>query len=134
MRTEDTHLVWTDDKVQLLLEDSRNYMSPILVPSSVKRIATQIVVIANLNGKEDFILKVFVCDIIHRSKELPVQITCESCSILRKSMLTIFNFNDVNGIVLPNVCLVHIERVNTFEDKVGHITRYVLFLRVNKIF
>ena len=134
MRTEDTHLVWTDDKVQLLLEDSRNYMSPILVPSSVKRIATQIVVIANLNGKKDFILKVFVCDIIHRSKELPVQITCESCSILRKSMLTIFNFNDVNGIVLPNVCLVHIERVNTFEDKVGHITRYVLFLRVNKIF
>ena len=134
MRTEDTHLVWTDDKVQLLLEDSRNYMSPILVPSSVKRIATQIVVIANLNGKKDFILKVFVCDIIHRSKELPVQITCESCSILRKSMLMIFNFNDVNGIVLPNVCLVHIERVNTFEDKVGHITRYVLFLRVNKIF
>ena len=134
MRTEDTHLVWTDDKVQLLLEDSRNYVSPILVPSSVKRIATQIVVIANLNGKKDFILKVFVCDIIHRSKELPVQITCESCSILRKSMLTIFNFNDVNGIVLPNVCLVHIERVNTFEDKVGHITRYVLFLRVNKIF
>ena len=127
MRTEDTHLVWTDDKVQLLLEDSRNYMSPILVPSSVKRIATQIAVIANLNGKKDFILKVFVCDIIHRSKELPVQITCESCSILRKSMLTIFNFNDVNGIVLPNVCLVHIEKVNIFEDKVGHITRYVLF-------
>ena len=111
MRTEDTHLVWTDDKVQLLLEDSRNYMLPILVPSSVKRIATEIVVIANLNGKKDFILKVFVCDIIHRSKELLAQITCESCSILRKSMLTIFNFKGVNGIVLLSLLLT----VNIFQ-------------------
>ena len=33
----------------MLPGDSRNYMSPILVPSSAKRIATQIVVIAKLN-------------------------------------------------------------------------------------
>ena len=56
-----------------ILGDSRNYMPPILVPSSAKRIATQILVIAKLNGRKDFILRVFVCDIIRPSKELPVQ-------------------------------------------------------------
>ena len=56
-----------------LLRDSRNYMPPILVPSSAKHIATQILVIAKLNGRKDFILRVFVCDIICPSKELPVQ-------------------------------------------------------------
>ena len=38
-------------------------MPPILFPSSDKRIATQILVIAKLNEKEDFILRGFVCDI-----------------------------------------------------------------------
>ena len=33
----------------MLLGDSWNYMRPILVPSSAKRIATQILVIAKLN-------------------------------------------------------------------------------------
>ena len=57
-----------------VLENSRNYMPPILVPSSAKRIATQILVIAKLNGRKDFILRVFICDIIRpSSKELPVQ-------------------------------------------------------------
>ena len=56
-----------------MLGDSRNYMLPILVPSSAKRIATQILVIAKLNGRKDFILRVFVCDIIRPSKELPAQ-------------------------------------------------------------
>ena len=55
-----------------LLEDSRNYMAPILVPSSAKCIATQILVITKLSGRKDFILRVFVCDIIRVSKELPV--------------------------------------------------------------
>ena len=55
------------------LEDSRNYMLSILVPSSVKRIATQTVVIAKLNGRKYFILRGFVCDIIRPSKELPFQ-------------------------------------------------------------
>ena len=57
----------------IILGDSQNYMTPILVPSSAKRIATQIVVIAKLNGRKDFILTGFNCDIIHTSKELPVQ-------------------------------------------------------------
>ena len=48
-------------------------MSPILVPSSAKRIATQILVIAKWNGKKDVILRGFVCDIIRPSKELSVQ-------------------------------------------------------------
>ena len=48
-------------------------MPPILAPSSAKRIATQILVITKLNGRKDFILRVFVCDIIRPSKELPVQ-------------------------------------------------------------
>ena len=56
-----------------LLGDSRNYTAPILVPSSAKRITTQIVVIAKLNGRKDFILRDFVCHIIRPSKELPVQ-------------------------------------------------------------
>ena len=33
------------------LGDSRNYMPPILVPSSAKRIASQILVIAKLNER-----------------------------------------------------------------------------------
>ena len=56
-----------------LLGDSRNYMPPILVPSTAKRIATHIVVISKLNGRKDFILRGFVCDIIRLSKELPIQ-------------------------------------------------------------
>ena len=48
-------------------------MSPILVSSSAKPIGTQMLVIENLNVRRDFILRDFVCDIIHPSKELPVQ-------------------------------------------------------------
>ena len=48
-------------------------MPPILFLSSAKCIATQILVIAKLNEKEDFILRGFVCDIIRPYKELPVQ-------------------------------------------------------------
>ena len=57
----------------LLLGDSWNYMPPILVLSSAKRIATQIEVIEKINGRRYFILRGFVCHIIHLSKELPVQ-------------------------------------------------------------
>ena len=48
-------------------------MLPILVPSSAKRIATQILVIAKLNERESFILRGFVCDIIRPYRELLVQ-------------------------------------------------------------
>ena len=57
----------------MILGDSRNYMPPILVSSSAKRIATQILVIAKLNGKKYFVFRVFICDIIRSSKELSVQ-------------------------------------------------------------
>ena len=55
------------------LGDSRNYMPPILAPSSAKHIATQALVIGKSSGRKDFILRVFVCDIIFPSKELSVQ-------------------------------------------------------------
>ena len=62
---------------QFLPGDSWNYMPPILVPSSAKRITTQILVIAKLNGKNFFFeisfFLSFVCDIIRPYKELPVQ-------------------------------------------------------------
>ena len=48
-------------------------MPPILVLSSAKRIATQMLVIEELNWRKDFTLRGFVCDIICPSKELPVQ-------------------------------------------------------------
>ena len=37
-----------------LTRGSQNYMPSILVPSSAKRIATQIVFISKLNGRKDF--------------------------------------------------------------------------------
>ena len=57
----------------ILLGDSWNYMPPILVSSSAKRIATQMLVTEKLNGRKDFVLSGFVCDIISPSKRLPVQ-------------------------------------------------------------
>ena len=48
-------------------------MPLILIPSSAERITTQILVISQLNEREDFILRDFVCDIIRPYKELPVQ-------------------------------------------------------------
>ena len=64
---------------------------------------------------------------------LSTRIRCESCSILRMSVLMIFNINDVNGVILivdfeqANIWFVHIEKVNIFEDKIGHIMRHVSF-------
>ena len=48
-------------------------MPPILVLPSAKSITTQMLVIEKLNGRKDFVLRDFVCDVIHPSKELPVQ-------------------------------------------------------------
>ena len=47
-------------------------MLPILVPSTTKRIATQILVIVKLNGRKDLALRGCVFDIIFLSKKLPV--------------------------------------------------------------
>ena len=49
-------------------------MPPILVLSSAKRIATQILVIEKLNGRKYFILRGLVCDITRPRKEFPIQI------------------------------------------------------------
>ena len=54
--------------VTCLPGDSRNYMPPILIPSSGKHIATQILVIAKLNQRKYFILRIFVCDIIRPAR------------------------------------------------------------------
>ena len=88
-------------------------MPPILVPFSVKRIATQILVIAKLNGRKDFILRDFVILFVPARNYLfkVTRIRYESCSILRMSMLTIFNINDVNGAVLMSLLLT----VNIFQ-------------------
>ena len=57
----------------MLLENSWNYMPPIIVPFSAKRISTQVSVIAKLNGRKDFIVRGIACDIICPSKGLLVQ-------------------------------------------------------------
>ena len=57
----------------LKLRNSWNYMPPIIVPSLAKRIATQMLVIEELNGNKDFILRSFFYDIFRPGKELPVQ-------------------------------------------------------------
>ena len=73
------------------LGGSRNYIPPILVPSFAKRIATQNLVIAKLNGRKDFILRIFVCDIIHY--------------YVISLFVISFNINDVNGVVLVSLLL-----------------------------
>ena len=127
-------------------------MPPILVPSSAKRIATQILVIAKLNGRKDFILRGFVCNIIRPYKELTVQsqllkhrIRCENCSRLRMKTLercqwrrsSVYIVNcDISKFLLiidfeqAKVCWVHIEKINTFEDKIRYIMRYLVVIQV----
>ena len=47
------------------------FLVGILVPSSAKRIATQMLIIEKVNERKDFILRGFVWNIICPSKELP---------------------------------------------------------------
>ena len=77
---------------------------------------------------------------LFKISNLSKRITCESCLILRMSVLTIFNINDVSGVVLVSlffivncehisnfvlifdfeqakVCLLRIEKTNTFINK-----------------
>ena len=136
-----------------VLGDSWNYIPPILVSSSAKRIATQILVIAKLNEREDFILRGFVYDIISPYKELPIQscnwstrINGENCSRLRmktlgrcqwrRSNVDIVNCKHFSNILLiidfelANVFWAHIEKLNTFEDKIRYIMCYVVVISV----
>ena len=51
----------------------------------------------------------------------------------RRSSFSIINCKHISNIVLivdfeqVSVCLVHIEKANIFEDKIGHIMPYALF-------
>ena len=93
-------------------------MPPILVPSSTKRIVTQILVIAKVNGRKHFILRVLFMmsfvparNYLFKVSKLSTRIRCESCLVLRMSMLTIFNINNVNGVALVSFLLT----VNIFQ-------------------
>ena len=122
-----------------LLRDSGNYMAPILVLSSAKLIARKILVIAKLNGRKDFILKGFVCDIIRLARNYlfkvsnwSTRIRCENCSRLRMKILErcqcghsrvfIINCEHISNFVLivefkqANVWWVHIEKTNTWRQ------------------
>ena len=95
---------------------SPHYILPILVPSSAKRIATQILVIAKFNRKIDFEVLFVISFVPARNylfkvSNLRTRIRCASCSVLRMSMLTIFNINDVNGVVMVPL----LSTVNIFQ-------------------
>ena len=136
------------DFCTMITYTSWNYMPPILVSSSVKCIASQISVIAKLNGKK-IIVRGFVCDIIRPCKELfkdlfkvsnwSTRIRCENCSRLRiktlercwwrHSSVCIVNCEHVSSFVLiidfeqANVCCVNVKKINTTEDKIRYIMR-----------
>ena len=104
-------------------------MPAILVLSSVKHIATQILVIAKLNGNFQ---QNITCSKLATDKK-----RCENYLLLRIKALEqlhsgafIFNYECISFFVLiadferTNVCWVHIEKANTFEDKIGYIMGY----------
>ena len=119
----------------------------ILVPSSAKRIATRILVIAKLNRRKDFILKNFVCDLFlnfvcpvqsyqlkHKNKVWK-QFKIKNEDTRTMSMaLFIINSEHISDSLLiidfeqEKVCWVHIEKINTFEDKIRYIVRYVVVI------
>ena len=121
-----------------------------LVSSSAKRIATQIVVIAKLNGRKDFILGGFVCNIVFPRKELPLQskqlkhkntswkLKIRSKTLKRgqwsRSSVFYFNGEYISNFVpivdfkQANICWIYIEKRNTYEDQIRYIMRYVEIL------
>ena len=125
-------------------------MPPILVPSSAKRITTQILVIAKLDWRNFFLRERGVaCDVICPTRKYLFKVSnwnkrirCENCSRLRmktpewcqwrhSSVFTvncehISNFLLIIDIEQVKVCWVHIEKVSTFENKIMYIMRYVV--------
>ena len=135
-------------KNHYILGDSRNYMPPILVISSAKRITTQILVIGKLNGTKEFIWKAlfvilsvptryYLLQVSNRS----TRIRRENCSKFRMKTLErcywqgcstyIVNCKHMSNFFLiadfeqAKIYLVHGEKANTFEDKIRYIIRYV---------
>ena len=129
----------------MILGDSWNYMSPILVSSSAKRIGTQMLVIEKLNGRRDFILKDFVCDFIHPSKGLPVQskllkhknkvwklfrIKNEDNGVVPVSLyltVKIFQTCLIVGFEQANVFRVHLEKIALLKTRSGIMHYFVLY-------
>ena len=87
-------------------------MPLILVPSSAKRDTNFSHCKIKLEALRlnNFILRGFVCDIIRPTKELSRVSTRIMC-IKNVSVLTIFNINDVSGVVLVSLLLT----VNIFQ-------------------
>ena len=130
--------------------DSWNYMPPILVSSSVKCTAAQILVIAKLNGKKIILrgLCLWLSSVPARNYLFKVsswstRIRCENCSRLkmsktlerfqwRRSSVFIVSCEHISNFVLiidleqANVCCVNIEKINAFEDKIRYIMRSVV--------
>ena len=132
-----------------ILGNSWNYMPPILVPYPAKRIATQILVIAKLEGRQDFFLKAFFVISSHPARNYlfkvsnsNTRIRCENCSALkmkalerrqwRRCSVFILNCRHISNFVLivdfeqANVCWVHIENTNIFEGNIAYIMPYVV--------
>ena len=128
-------------------------ISPVLVPSSAKRISTQILVIAKLKEPKVFFFEaLFVISFVPARNCLfnvsnwSTKIRCENCSRLRIEILKwchwchssvfIGNCKHISNFVLildfeqANVCWVHIEKINNFEDKIEYLMRYVVALQV----
>ena len=67
----------------LLPGNSWNYMPPILVPSSAKRITTQSLVIAKLNRQDLFVTSSFPTrNYLFKVSNWNTRIRCQNCSIL----------------------------------------------------
>ena len=82
------------DGILSMLVDSWDYMPPILVPSSAKRISTRILVITKLSGRKNFILRDFSMilfvqaqNYLFKVSNWRTKIRCESYSKLRIKIL-----------------------------------------------
>ena len=123
-----------------LPEDSWNDMPPILVPSFAKSTATQFFL--NVKKKILFWETLFVMSSVSARNYLfkvsnwSPRIRCDNFSGLRMKTMTSFwcfycylwtYFKHILIIDFKqvNVCRVHIENINTFEDNIGYIMRYV---------
>ena len=126
-------------------------MPPILVPSSAKRVITKILVIAKLYGRKYFFWKdlLVISSVLTRNYLFKVsnwntRIRCENYSRLRMKTLErcqwgrpsvfivncehISNFLLITDFEQANVCWVHIEKINTFKNKIRNIMVYVVVI------
>ena len=126
-------------------------MPPILVPSSGKCITTQILVTAKLNGRKYFFWEALLVissvptrNDLFKFSNWNGRIRCENCSRLRMKTLErcqrrcpsvfIVNCEHISNFLLiidseqAKVCWDHIEKINTFENKIWYIMRYAVVI------